>query len=1339
MKVVNSIRRFCGLILALVLTAGTAGAAERIQNLEQNFLHPPASARPWVFWFWLNGNINSNAITADLEAMSRVGIGGVVIMEVDQGVPKGPVEFASPAWVNLFKHVCSEADRLGMQVNMNNDAGWCGSGGPWITPELSMQKVVWSETNLTGPAHFSAPLPQPRIISNFYREIAVFAVPAQPEDSTRLADLSPTITASVMGKDFDPKKLFDGDPDTAITLPRPEPARSQFLQLAFPKPYRARRLVLSLPGLSAHKMCQAALQISDDGQTFQTLQEFAADASAISVNFPEVSSRIYRIEFTKSEWYLEHLTVAELDLNPQFRISDIEPKALFVADKENEKAKKVSHAEGPAIPRKQVVNLASHFRQDGRLEWEVPPGNWTLLRFGHTSTGEDNMPAPETGRGLECDKLSKEAAEAAFNGLMGKLITAVGPLAGKSLVGTHIDSWEVGSQNWTANFSRDFQKRRGYDPLPFLPVMTGRVLDSLEVSERFLWDLRQTVSELIAENYAGQFSKLARKHGLHLTMEGYDLNPSDDLTFSGQADEPMAEFWSWPPYAVAYSCMAMASVAHVYGKPIVSAEAFTATDAEKWVGHPFEVKVFGDWAFCHGINRFVLHRYALQPWTHPTRSPGMSMGPWGLHYERTQTWWEQAKVWHDYLTRCQYLLQQGHFVADICYLEPEEAPQKWEAPGKPKERPGYNFDGCPAEVVLSRMSVKDGRIVLPDGMSYRLLVLPESKTMTPQLLTRIKELVKAGATVLGPKPQTSPSLSDFPRCDTVVRELAEDLWGDCDGQSVKEHPYGKGKIVWGKTPSDLLASTGLPPDFAAQTRHAGPVIRYTHRVLEDTDIFFAASKSPEPEDAVCVFRVQNKRPTLWWPDTGRIEQPAVYDEAGGTLRVPIHFDPNGSVFVLFKGTEPIERDRITSVDHAAKPLLTTTLQAQPPETFTTNENVVNNFTMAVWAKPEKEIELPDEATNGINGLHVIRNDALFPPPGHDVYPDPGHAGSGVSIGRNGVCVFEHADGSFAATLTKAAVLTNWTHVTIVYREGQPRLYLDGKFLHEGLKSPFRVHPGIGVPHRRGVAPFRGHLGPFHQYDYALPDSEVANLPGTEPKPIPPADMPTLEMVRQTDGRITARAWAPGSYVANNSLGQSWPFTVATLPKSAPLAGPWRIEFPPNQGAPRQVTLENLISWTDHPDPGVKYFSGTATYTTTFQPAAELVAPDQRLYLDLGRVAVIAQVRMNNQDLGTLWKPPFRVDVTKALQPGANTLEIKVVNLWPNRMIGDEQLPADGERLPKGTLANWPDWLVENKPNPAGRFSFTTWRLWKKDSPLQQSGLLGPVTLRPVKEITLPKL
>ena len=504
-------------------------------------------------------------------------------METSQRTPPGPAKFGGPLWRELFKHICSEANRLGLQVNMNNDAGWCGSGGPWITPELSMQRVVSVETNVTGPWSFDAVLPEPKAIANFHRDIALFAFPTPSRDY----------------------------------------------------------LILHIKGKSAETKEEIPLQ----------------------THFPALS-------------------------------------------------------EDAIIPRERIVNLTGKLSQDGRLTWEVPEGKWTLLRVGHTSTGKDNHPAPADGRGLESDKLSKHATEVHFAGLMEKLIGDSKPLAGenKTLVSTHIDSWETGSQNWTPNFREEFTRLRGYDPMPLLPVLSGRVVDSLEISERFLWDVRMTVNDLLTENYAGHLRELAHRHGRRLSIEAYDGSPTDDLTYAGRADEPMGEFWSWSKFGAAYSCTEMTSAAHVYGKPIVGAEAFTATDAEKCQGHPANLKDLGDWAFCEGINRFVFHRYALQPWTGPARAPGISMGPWGLHYERTQTWWEQSRAWHGYLARCQFLLQQGLFVADLCFLAPERSPQQFKSPVKSSyDRPGYNFDGCPPEVV-SNENESEGR---PDRSARR--------------------------------------------------------------------------------------------------------------------------------------------------------------------------------------------------------------------------------------------------------------------------------------------------------------------------------------------------------------------------------------------------------------------------------------------------------------------------------------------------------------------------------------------------------------------------------------------------------------------------------------------
>lgn len=1188
--------------IAWLVLSGTCQAvpATDVQDLETGFARPPASARPWVYWFWLNGNITREGITADLEAMRRVGIGGVLIMEVDQGTPSGPIAFASPEWRELFRHVVAEADRLGLQVNMNNDAGWTGSGGPWITPDLAMQKVVWTETTAQGPSKLQHPLAEPPRVAGYYRDIAV---------------------------------------------------------LAFPTP-------------------------------------------------------------------------------GEYRIEGIAGKSALVGQ---EVIPQVTYPVLPAsqtVDPRMVVDLTSHMQPDGSLEWDVPEGKWTILRMGHTPTGAINLPAPAAAQGLECDKMSKVAVETHFEALMGTLIADVGQLAGKTLVSTHIDSWEVGSQNWTPRFREEFLRLRGYDLLPYLPVMAGIVVDNLEVSERFLWDIRQTVSELIVENYAGHMAKLANEHGMRLSIEAYDGDPCDDMAYAGRADEPMAEFWSWPNNFTSYSCTQMASAAHVYGKRILGAEAFTATDGERWLHHPASIKALGDWAFCEGINRFVFHRYALQPWLDV--QPGMSMGPWGLHYERTQTWWEQSAAWHRYLARCQYLLQQGLFVADVCYLAAERSPQRFVVPRlHGTERPPYNFDGCTPEVVLERMQVRDGRLVLPDGMSYRLLVLPEVRTMTPRLLAKIGDLVRAGATIVGAPPVKSPSLSGYPRCDDEVRRLAAEIWGDCDGEKVKERHYGKGKVVWGLAPEQVLERMGVPPDFAYHTLSGRQTLRYIHRSLGDTHVYFVANKAAQKEDAVCTFRVSGMRPELWWPESGRMESPVVYDQKGGVTHLPIHLDAAESVFVVFRKAQSVEQDRIVSVSLDGDVVLDTRAEPRPRHDTDNNRKITDSFTMSAWVRPDAPTGLPQEANSGASGLGVVRNEVLYPPPGHEVYADEGHAGAGFSVGTNGVCVYEHSANYFAPVLVYAQALSDWVHVAIVYRDGHPSLYLNGKLVHTGLAGKHVVHPGVGVQHTREVEPFRGDVGEIQQFDRPLSGEEIAKLMTETPLPKPRPNIAPIVLRRGRGGQIEADVWQPGKYSLRTADGRKHTLQVGELPQPLTLEGPWEVRFDARGGAPEFVTFEKLISWSTHENDGIRYYSGQATYRKTFEIPQEVLTPGTRLQLDLGRVEVIADVRLNGRLLGTLWKPPYRVDVTDVVRPGANELEVQVANLWVNRMIGDENLPEDSRRHPDGRLVEWPAWLLEGRPSPTGRHTFSSWKLWRKDEPLQPSGLLGPAELRPYARVQLP--
>lgn len=1094
-------RTRAGILLALFLSAGVfpAGAARNERpaapdGLEQGFARPPASARPWVYWFWLNGNISREGITADLQAMRRAGIGGVLIMEVDQGAPPGPVPFASARWRALFRHAVSESRRLGLQVNMNDDAGWNGSGGPWITPDKAMQKLVWTETPVTGGRRVQVTLPQPPATAGYYRDVAL---------------------------------------------------------LAFPTP-------------------------------------------------------------------------------GEYRIPDIAGKSALVRQDQWLQSNFPPAPDGASIPRDRILDLTSQMSPEGRLTWDAPAGSWTLLRLGHTPTGATNAPAPESGRGLECDKLSPEGSEAAFDGLMGKLIADAGPLAGPTLVSTHIDSWENGSQNWTPRFREQFQRLRHYDPLPYLPAMTGRVVESREVSERFLGDLRQTISDLLIENYAGHMRALANRHSLRLSIEAYGDTTVDDMAYAGRADEPMAEFWSWSPYGAAGTLIEMTSAAHVYGKPIIGAEAFTADSNERWLSHPATIKALGDWAFTQGINRFVVHRYALQPWT--DRRPGMSMGPWGLHYERTQTWWELSKPWHEYLARCQYLLRQGRFVADVLYLQPEGAPRTFAPPppvsGAAAARPGYNYDGCTPEALLTRVTVRNGRLMLPDGMSYRVLVLPNVDTLTPRLLRRVRELVDAGATVIGPRPRKSPSLEDYPGCDAAVQALADSLWGS-------------GKVIDGKAAEQVLAGMGIPHDFQADR-----VLNYIHRHAGDTDLYLVANGRQQAVNALCQFRVTGKRVQLWHPDTGRIEPAAIYEDTGRVTRVPLRLRGSDSVFVLFRPGR-VPRDPVANFGLVAGPSTTRSGRTEVAKIVVLR---------ALWG-PAGDAARTKDVTEQVQRL------------------------------------IDASDGSFLV-----ADLAAW---------GDPA---------PNVVKTLRV-------------------------DYEI-NGRRLTATGTDPQVIalqlPPDPEQGARLERLADGSLVAEVSRPGVYEARTRSGRVARLRVPSVPPAISVEGPWEVRFDPPWVGPESARFEKLISWSEHPDPRIRFYSGAAAYRTTVVVPPTALGHERRAYLDLGDVEVIASVRLNGKALGILWKPPFRVDVTGALRPGRNTLEIRVVNLWVNRLIGDEELPEDSARNRDGTLTDWPAWLQAGRPSPTGRFTFTSWRLWKKEDRLQPSGLLGPVQVLTVRQVRLPE-
>lgn len=550
-----------------------------------------------------------------------------------------------------------------------------------------------------------------------------------------------------------------------------------------------------------------------------------------------------------------------------------------------------------------VVDLTSRLRPDGRLDWDVPPGRWIILRTGHRMTGARTAYAAPGGEGLEVDWLSEAGVEAQFEHLGRVLLRAAGPFAGRMLRYFHEDSFEDGFPNWTATLLEKFKRSRGYDPTPYLPVFAGRIVESAEVSDRFLYDYRRTVADALADAHYGRFAELCHDAGIR--MQGEGAGPSwsgtmcmDTLKNLGRSDQPMGEFWQ-DNYRFVQDgqnqvCKTVATAAHIYGRKTASAEAFTTFS--HWSDAPSDLKPTADRAFCEGINRLVFHTStASRP---EDGKPGYEYGA-GTHFNPNVTWWPLAGAWVDYVARCQHLLQSGHFVADVLYYHGDDAPNVVEPKHVPADLgEGFDYDVCNSEVLLTRLSVQEGRLVLPDGMSYRALVLPDSDRLPLEVARKIRSLVREGATVVGPRPRQAPGLSGGPQADAEVAAIGEEVWSAGDGQLRTENRFGKGRVYWGRPVRDVLTEDGIGPDFSYPAAEAS--LDFIHRATPDAEVYFVVNRRDSSDEVTCTFRVAGRVPERWDPVTGeRRDLAAMSSDARGTS-VQLRFAPRQSCFVVFR-------------------------------------------------------------------------------------------------------------------------------------------------------------------------------------------------------------------------------------------------------------------------------------------------------------------------------------------------------------------------------------------------------------------------------------------------------
>ncbi|HWI93833.1 MAG TPA: glycosyl hydrolase [Flavisolibacter sp.] len=1130
------------LVLLVILFSIVQLPAQSIQqtNLRKAFQSPPPSASPWVFWYWYQASVSKEGITADLKAMKEAGMGGAYLMPI-----KGPanpplmdsvVVQLTPQWWAVINHAFTEAKRLDLKFAIHVSDGFALAGGPWITPELSMQKVVWTQKNISGGKPFNEVLEQPETIENYYKDIAVFAFPSMKGAGVSTRTVIPKITSSK--NDAAAQLLID--PNNKKNFSSDEPC---WIQYEFDQPFTCRSIIIhSKNNYQANRL---TVETSNDGKTFSTLaqlepprhgwQDWDADYTH---SIPSTTAKYFRFVYNNegSEPGAEDLDAAKwkqslklsgLELSSEARIDQYEGK-----NGEVWRISKYTNAQqvpdNICVPSNKIIDLTNKLDKDGRLNWNAPAGGWTIIRMGHTSTGHQNETAGG-GKGLECDKFNPAAVTLQFNKWFGEFYNHVDASTIKQVLQfLHVDSWECGSQNWSLVFREEFRKRRGYDLYPYLPVMAGIPIGSADLSERVLHDVRQTIAELVKDNFYETLAKLAHAKGVQITEESVaPTMESDGMLHYKTADIPMGEFWlRSPTHDKPNDMLDAISAAHIYGKNIVQAEGFTELRMA-WDEHPGMLKTLADRNFALGINRLVYHVFMHNPWM--DKKPGITLDPIGLYFQRDQTWWKQVSAWVDYAKRCQTLLQFGKPVTDIAVFTGDEFPRRAVLPdrlvpvlpgifgkeivereakrlkneGQPLQHVpagvtssanitdashwidplhGYAYDSYNADALLNLSKVKNGNIELSTGAKYRLLIVPGATKMSPNkglmsaaTACRIRQFAKEGGTVLlNEEMKSSTGLLNAKPNDVIVNKVNESIFASKKKQNdvIK---IGKGRIVVGPYTSSSFSSLGLQPDFIATNEkgESAEGIAWTHRTGNGVDIYFVSNQNNDTRTINLSLRVNGRLPEIWNPVTGEIFLSKTWQVKKGRTELPVFLGRNASLFVVLQQ---------------------------------------------------------------------------------------------------------------ATKLTASNRGKNWDDI----------------------------------------------------------------------KPLQTID------------------------------------------------GSWKVDFNPSLGGPKEaITFNSLTDWTQHADSAIRYYSGTAVYSKTFNHYGQ---KGKTVWLNLGTVNNLAQVFVNGKNCGVAWTAPFRVDISKAVKQGENTIQIEVVNTWNNRLVGDSHLPKEK------------------------RITYTAYPFKMEDKPLLPAGLLGPVVV-----------
>jgi hypothetical protein len=924
--------------LTILTTILSSGCSQGNDKLTDDFVAPHESMTTGVYWYWMSDNISIEGVVNDLHAMKQAGINSVFIGNIGgEGVPYGNVKLFSDQWWEVLHAAMKTAGELNIEVGMFNSPGWSHSGGPWIQAGQSMRHLVASETMVKGGTKISVKLPVPQqpslykdwsdeFINNegrpsiHFQDVRTLAIPVSDDYRRNLFDeAGAKVTATNM------RPVAGASLDRPVTeTPDKSPLSIQYvvpqgqeasITLRLPEAKDARSLCIYTP---SHCRGKGELQAKIDGR-FVTVASYPlyrvfpipsvgyTPFAPTVAGFDRVTSDEYRIVFRDLE---RDAAVGTIVLSPTAALDRYPEKTLarmyqggnppYTEYKwttvQNVPA---GNETTTAIVPAQVIDVTDKMQPDGTLVWDAPQGNWMLMRMGMTPNEVFVSPASPEGKGWEMDKLNPEYIQHHFDSFLGEVLRRIPAEDRKTFRLTVMDSWEKGAQTFTDNFVDSLKARYGYDPLPFLPVLTGHVVGTPEQSDRFLWDVRRLAAEMSANNLLPNFNAIAHKHGIETWIENYgDWGfPGEFLLYGKNSDHVGGEFWTGGD--MRYIEIA-ASCAHIYNKPRVYAESFTSGSGFR--SHPYSLKRDGDAAFAAGLTCCILHVYIEQP----SNDVPQGLTAWfGVEFNRKNTWFGQIDLFTEYLKRCGVMLEQGLPVSDVAYfigedvpvnsgpfgLNPNTAKDSIDIPVLPQ---GYHADYVNSDAIMNLMSVKDGRIVLPHGVSYGILVLPPFETMRPEVLKSVRRLVNDGATALGQAPERSPSLQNYPDADRELTDIAAEMLGD---KTAVQRAYGKGKILSGMTIEEALATINIAPDVKLDNEN----LVYNHRSTPDREIYFIANRSEKTVQTTSEFRVVGQQPELWNPVNGERRLLPTFELKDASTIIPLRFEPYESMFIVFSG------------------------------------------------------------------------------------------------------------------------------------------------------------------------------------------------------------------------------------------------------------------------------------------------------------------------------------------------------------------------------------------------------------------------------------------------------